>query len=98
MTKPQELKDVAAERAVLAGLCQFGIDALSDLEDILTADCFVIESNQVLYKCIANVLLDSSVVDISSILSSANKLGFKELVDNKKERDYIRSIFNFPIH
>ncbi len=98
MTKPQELKDVAAERAVLAGLCQFGIDALSDLEDILTADCFVLESNQILYKCIANVLSDSSVVDISSILSSANKLGFKELVDNKKEMDYIRSIFNFPIH
>ena len=98
MSSDKELLDVAAERAVLSGLCQHGLDAFLDTEDVLTPDSFVVESNQIFYKCIKEVLSESSSVDASSILASASKLGFNDHVSKKKEMDYLRSIFNFPIH
>ena len=98
MSSDKELLDVAAERAVLSGLCQHGLDAFLDTEDVLTPDSFVVESNQIFYKCIKEVLSESSSVDASSILAAASKLGFNDHVGKKKEMDYLRSIFNFPIH
>jgi len=98
MKSDQELLDVAAERAVLSGLCQHGLDAFLDTEDVLTTNSFVVESNQILYKCIKEILAESNNVDASSILSVAGKLGFSEHISKKKEMDYLRSIFNFPIH
>ena len=65
---------------------------------MLTPESFVVESNQIFYKCIREVLSESSSVDASSIIASASKLGFSDHVDKKKEIDYLRSIFNFPIH
>ena len=98
MKSEQKLLDVAAERAVLSGLCQHGLDAFLDTEDVLTSDSFVVESNQILYKCVKEIFIESSNVDASSILAAASKLGFNDHIGKKKEMDYIRSIFNFPIH
>ena len=88
MESDQELLDVAAERAVLSGLCQHGLDAFLDTEDILTSDSFVVESNQIIYKCVKEVLSESSSVDASSILAAASKLRFNDHMGKKKEMDY----------
>jgi replicative DNA helicase len=96
--KQQSLQDPAAERAVLSGICQYGHTALVDVDDIITGGTFVHESNQIIYKCLKKVLDNSDQVDISSILSSATELNFYEALQSKKELEYIRSIFTFPIH
>lgn len=92
-----ELKDFAAERAVLAGFCQLGLDAALDL-DFIEPDHFTHEVNQAIFKCVKKNLTESSVIDLSGLLSAANNLGFGNLVENKDEVEFLRSLFNFPIH
>ena len=97
MTNKRSLQDVAAERAVLAGLCQYGLDVFLDI-DFIDTDHFTNEMNQVLFKCIKKVISESSHVELASILSAANNLNLYENINNKNEIGFLRSLFNFPIH
>ena len=91
------LQDAAAERAVLAGLCQYGLDCYLDI-DFITADHFNDEMNQILFNCIHKSISNNSKVELSSILSAANDLGVQDHVNSKQEISFIRSLLNFPIH
>lgn len=95
-----ELCDVAAERAVLAGLCQHGINSYLEVSDILGVACFTFESNQSIYKCIMHLYekRDVQQIDIPSIWSAAADLNLKDIYDKVDERDYLRGLFNFPIN
>ena len=83
------LQNVAAERAVLAGLCHYGISAAADVEGVLEPSSFVSESNQIVFKCVLEVLKNSDSVDISSILSAASSLNFYEILNTKKEIEFL---------
>jgi|TARA_R100000322_G_scaffold86764_1_gene53980 replicative DNA helicase len=93
----RKLEDLAAERAVLSGLCQYGLDALLE-SDYLEAEHFTDATNQMLFKCVKKSLQDVNKVELSSILSAANQLGFYENINNQEEVGFLRSLFNFPIH
>ena len=92
------LNDAAAERAVLSGLCQYGTQAFVDVDDVVTSASFVHESNQAIYKCLRKALEQSYQIDLSSILSAATELNLHETLSDKRELEYLRSVFNFPIH
>lgn len=88
-----------AERAVLAGVCQYGREAYYDVSDIIDAGCFTIESNESIWICIDNVLKNSEKVDATTILATADTLGLSSVFNkNKTDIDFLRSLFNFPIH
>lgn len=89
--------DVAAERAILAGICQFGASGLVDVQDIIDFDCFTLESNQVMYKCLVKALENSNTIDIPSVYSAANSLGLGHIVTNKSETEFLRALFQTPI-
>lgn len=90
--------NVGVERVVLSGLVQYGNEAYNDIVDIVNSNCFTIESNQAIFKCIAKVLETSNVVDATSIVGAAETLGLSAfLTKNKTDLEYIRSLFNFPI-
>ena len=76
------LQDVASERAVLSVLCQHGSECYFDVNDILSEDTFVVDTNIILYKCLKNIFENdqSSKVDIATILSSANGLGLDKFL------------------
>ena len=76
-----ELNDVGAERAVLAGLVQYGIDAYVLVSDIINHETFDHANNQILYKCIEKIIQNDQSVDIASILSAASQLGFSESIN-----------------
>lgn len=90
------MKDVASERAILAGLCQYGLDAYLEV-DYLTADSFTDPMNQLIFDCIYASVSQNTTVELSSILSVANDLGVSEQINSKDEIGFIRSLFNFPI-
>jgi replicative DNA helicase len=92
-----KLENHASERAVLAGLCQFGLDAYLEM-DFVDADHFTDSMNQILYTCISRIINQNAKVDLTSILSTASELGVYEKIHNKREIGFIRSLFNFPIH
>ena len=90
------MKDIAAERAVLAGMCQYGLDAYLEV-DFLTSQSFTDPMNQLIFDCVYKSISDNTTVELSSILSVANDLGVAEQINSKDEIGFIRSLFNFPI-
>ena len=93
-TKP--LEDMAAERAVMSALCQYGLDAYLEI-DFIESGHFTNEINQLIFSCINKSIADTSKVELSSILSAANDLGVYDQINTKDEIGFIRSLFNFPI-
>ena len=91
------LQDLASERAVLAALCQYGLDCYLEI-DFVDADHFTDDMNQLLFHCVHKSVSENSKVELASILSAANSLGVHESINNKQEISFIRSLFNFPIH
>ena len=91
------LSDIGSERAVLAGLFQYGIDTYVELSDIIDHNTFTHSNNQILYKCVAKVIESNSEVDIPSILSAATQLKVADVVNSKQELQYIKSLFDFPV-
>jgi replicative DNA helicase len=92
-----KLEDLASERAVLAALCQHGLDAYLDI-DFIDSRSFTDPMNQLIFDCIYKSISENTQVELSSILSAANNLGVADQINNKDEIAFIRSLFNFPIH
>ena len=46
-----DFRDLAAERAVIAGTLQYGSDMFIDIADILDADTFHSPMNAMMWKC-----------------------------------------------
>ena len=89
-------QNVAAERAVLAGLCQFGIDVYYEIGYVETST-FTDVGNQDIFRCLERIFKDSNEIDLSSILSAATELSLYEEIANENEMGYVRSLFNMPI-
>lgn len=95
--KPNIPKNIAAERAVLAGICKYGQNVWSDIVDITDAKCFTDTDNQIIFSCIKKAIEGSDNLDIPSIMSAGNALGLTQNLDTKEQREFIRSLFNYPI-
>lgn len=93
----EQLKNPAAERSVLAGLCQYGIEFFYEI-DYLEPEAFYEINNQRLFKCFDRIFKESSKIDLSAILSTATEMGFYEEIANDSEIGYIRSLFNMGIN
>lgn len=91
-----KLQDLASERAVLAGLCQYGLDYYLDV-DFINSEDFTDDINKLLFDCIYKTISENNKVELSSILSASNSLGLSEVLNNKEEISFIRSLFNFPV-
>jgi len=94
-----KLTDVAAEKAVLAGVFQYGAKAYYDVYDIINENTFTSESNAIIFRCLKNVLErdDQIRFDVPTIFSSANELGLQPFFMNKNEAEHLRAITTFPI-
>ena len=92
-----DLSDVGAERAVLAGLFQHGLEAYVEISDIIDHNTFAHSNNQVLYRCVERSIESNSDIDLPSILSSASQLNLSEVVNSNQELQYIKSLFEFPV-
>lgn len=89
--------DVGAERAVLSGLLQYGIDGYVSIADIISSESFVNTNNAIIFKCIEYVLTNDQHPDISTILSAAEKLKYIEQISTSQEINYLKSLYDFPI-
>lgn len=91
----KEILDYAAERAVLCGIAQYGLDCLLEI-DFVESDYFHDTINQAIFSCLKDVAMSGAKIELSSILSKANELGLYHLLSNSEEIGFIRSLFNFP--
>ena len=95
--KINKLEDLASERAVLAALCQYGLDAYLEV-DFIDSRTFTEPMNQLIFDCVYKSISENTQVELSSILSAATDLGVYDQINTKDEIGFIRSLFNFPIH
>lgn len=92
------LCDPAAERAVLAGICAYGENAYLDIADILQETSFTIDSNIIIFKCLKQICESHhNTIDIASIYSSAQELGFAHILAKKEETQHLKAIIDFPV-
>lgn len=94
------LSDVAAERGILSGLCQFGKDAFLEVRDLLQANAFTDNVNQILYSVLCHIFEKDieAKIDLHIILSSAKELGLeKQLVSDKTNSQYLQRIVSFTV-
>ena len=94
----ENLNDIGAERAVLAGLMQHGIDCYVMISDIINEDTFVNPNNQILYKCLRLIIENGNSVDIPSILSAAKSLKVIDVINTKQELSYIKNLESFIVN
>lgn len=92
------LLDIGAERAILSGLLQYGIDAYVTISDIISADSFGNKNNKIIYNCIDYIITNDQRPDIATLLSAAEKLNYIEQINTKQELKYIQSLYDFPIN
>lgn len=92
------LSDPAAERAVLASICQYGEEAYFDIADILQDSTFTIDSNAIIYKCLKQLCeRNQKTIDIASIYSIAQELGLSTILSKKEETQHLKAIIDFPV-
>jgi replicative DNA helicase len=93
------LCDPAAERAVLAGIITYGDDAYLDIADIIQDTTFTIDSNSIIYQCLKKICEDSSrpKIDLAFIYSTAQELGFANILSKKDEAQHLKAIADFPV-
>lgn len=95
--KENELKNVASERAVLAGLLQHGKECFLEIEFLVNENSFTVDNNKVLYKCIQNCFKNSDIVGYTEILSSAKSLNLDEYVEKNDVLKHINGVMNTPV-
>ena len=92
------LCDPAAERAVLAGICNYGEAAYLDIADIVQESSFTIDSNSIIFKCLKLLCENNqSKIDIASIYSTAQELGLSHILSKKEEAQHLKAIMDFPV-
>ena len=93
------LSDPAAERAILAGIFTYGEECYLDVADIVSESSFTIDSNILIFKCFKTILdRDSKIkLDIATIFSTAEELGFGNQLSKKEETQHLKAIIDFPV-
>jgi len=91
--------DIASEKAVLAGIFQYGSSAYTDVADIINNSTFTNDSNELLFRCLEYLLKDKTngSVDVATLFSAANSLGVNKFLEKDHERKHRRAVMNFPI-
>lgn len=90
----ENMSSPASERAILAGLFSHGIDAHIDVDDLISAETFTSERNQIIYSCLQKVFETSQTVDIPSIISVADSLGYSSYLGEEFSKDSLRDFFD----
>lgn len=92
------LENIGVERALISSICQYGKEALIEIEDIgVSTESFTNNSNQALFVTLKYILDNKEHVDQALLLISLKELGYDPLFNNRKDIEYIGSLFSFPI-
>jgi len=88
------LSDIAAERAVLAGLFKFGTNAFIEIDPLVKTSTFTLDSNQYIYECLKHLFVENQyeTIDIPAIYSAAKEIGAYDYLNKDVERQYLKAV------
>jgi replicative DNA helicase len=89
--------DLSAERAVLAGVAQYGLDAFIDVSDIVEVDTFTDDVNRDIWRLFEFIYRDGEDTqpDIPTLMAAAKSLKVYEEFQGNLQ--YVKSLFNFYV-
>lgn len=92
------LQDLPAERATLAGVLRYGATAWIDMQELVNDGCYSDHLHQCIYTSLERIFRhnNNAVIDIASILSSAQELGLRD-VSEPENIKYIKALTNFGV-
>jgi len=93
------LSDIAAERAVLAGICQYGKNCYVDISDVVEEQSFTSQYNKLVFSCLKKALDENNydVIDLATIYSTGKELGLSNMLSKNDYTEHIDSLFNFAV-
>lgn len=93
-----ELRDLAAERAVLAGVYSSG-DVFLDVEYLLQTETFTDSTNQVVWACLKALRTEdpNCIIDLPLFRSKAKQLQLQHVVEHPDELSHIKRMLEFKI-
>lgn len=91
------MQDIASERAVLACICQYGINGFAEVSELVKESTLDDQNNKILFKILTTCLQHQEQIDLSGIISTANELKLKSYIEKDDNLRYIRSLMAFPI-
>lgn len=93
------LKNIACERALLAGLCQYASEAYIDCVDLLRPEIFTDTKNSLIFLTLSSLLKNNrKEIDIASLYSEATALNYYKMIcEQKEDKEYIQALFNYSI-
>ncbi len=91
-----ELTNVASERAVLAGICTYGIDCYLDVEAFLEEATFTIDFNKVMFKCLKHIINKADKPDFVGLISAATDLSLGEFVNKPDVLKHFHGVLSTP--
>lgn len=93
------LSDVAAERAVLAGLCKFGNETFLDVAGVVNPNTFTVQTNTYIYLCVKDIFDKDyqAIIDVPTLLGAAKALGFETIYTSQAEISHLKAILEFPV-
>lgn len=91
-----ELTNVASERAVLAGICTYGIDCYLDVEAFLEEATFTIDFNKVMFKCLKHIINKADKPDFVGLISAATDLSLGEFVNKPDVLKHFNGVLSTP--
>jgi replicative DNA helicase len=89
------MQDLVSEKAILAGICQHGVNGLNEVGDLVGDHSFSDPKNKVLFTCLKNVLENQSNVDFASIVSEGSKLSCSDIIN--RNSSFVEELFSFKV-
>lgn len=93
------LSDKGLERAILAGICQNGVDGYFEISDLSQDGIFTDTKNSMIFHCL-EYLFENDIqrVDVAGIVTAATALNYIDnIYKTNQDQEFIRSLFSFPI-
>lgn len=93
------LSDPIAEKAVLSGCYNGGIDIFYDIADIVQPSSFMEPANELLFACLKQAYekMEVQQCDFASIQGAAKELGIHRLINKPENAQHIRQVLDFNI-
>lgn len=89
--------DIGSERFILTALAQKGVEAYTEIQEIIDNNCFFDINNRSIFQVLANGLNSHEKIDIPTFLSISNDLGYYTQLSSKDNLNYIKAIFSSSI-
>lgn len=87
------------ENSLLSGIIKYGYTSYLDAVELVNSDCFSSFTNKIIFDCIGKIynLDNNSKIDMSSIMSATDSIGYRGYFDSADKKNHLLEIFAISV-